>query len=316
VNRGDRVKMTLEQSIRRSIESVLKYGDKKFIIFPFGEVGIKVKACLNTCYGIEEAFIIDNNLSKYNSKIKELSFLKDLNSEEYVVLLASTNLNIYDELRAAVLNFFPIESVVELSITLDKREKEKNKDKPQKYTTTIGKYSYGPLCCNHRYIKSIGSFCSIAKGVEVVRNHPTEYITTHAMIYAGREGEEIQDDYIEFSHRPWYFEGIQPKNKKTINKRITIGNDVWLGQNVIITNGANIGNGVIAAAGAVITKDVPDYAVVAGVPARIVRYRYTPEQIQKLNKIAWWDWTDEQIRERYDDFYLDIESFLEKYHIE
>lgn len=72
--------------------------------------------------------------------------------------------------------------------------------------------------------------------------------------------------------------------------------------NIIITNASNIGNGVIAGAGTVITKDVPDYAVVGGVPARIIKYRYNPEQIRKLNEIAWWDWLDEKIIACYDDF--------------
>lgn len=98
-------------------------------------------------------------------------------------------------------------------------------------------------------------------------------------------------------------------------KKITIGNDVWLGQNVLITNGSNIGNGVIAGAGAIITKDVPDYAVVMGVPARIVRYRYKQEEIDALNRIAWWDWSDERIIENYDDFYLDIREFIRKYDV-
>lgn len=82
---------------------------------------------------------------------------------------------------------------------------------------------------------------------------------------------------------------------------------------MLITNSANIGNGVIAGAGAVITKDVPDYAVVVGVPARIIRFRYTLEEIDALNKIAWWGWSDEEIRERFDDFYLPIEDFIKKY---
>ena len=70
---------------------------------------------------------------------------------------------------------------------------------------------------------------------------------------------------------------------------------------------------VIAGAGAVITKDVPDYAVVVGIPARIIRYRYTQEQINALNVIAWWNWTDEKIREHYDDFYLNVEEFIHKF---
>lgn len=92
-----------------------------------------------------------------------------------------------------------------------------------------------------------------------------------------------------------------------------VGNDVWLGRNVLITNSANIGNGVIAGAGAVITKDVPDFAVVAGSPARIIRYRYTQEQIMALNKIAWWNWPDEKIREYYDDFFEKVELFIAKH---
>ena len=140
-----------------------------------------------------------------------------------------------------------------------------------------------------------------------------EYITTHPIIYAGVGFEGIDFDYDFYKDEPWYLPGLKPKPVVKRNGRLTIGNDVWLGRNVIITNQANIGNGVIAAAGAVITKDVPDYAVVAGVPARIIRYRYTPEQIEELNKIAWWEWSDDEIRKRHADFYLSVEEFIKKY---
>ena len=116
----------------------------------------------------------------------------------------------------------------------------------------------------------------------------------------------------EYQEAAWYVPGVHPKGRIE-QRRITIGNDVWLGRNVVIVNYANIGNGVIAGAGAIITKDVPDYAVVVGVPARIVKYRYTPDQIIALNQIKWWEWDDELIRERYEDFYLDIDTFIAKY---
>ena len=125
--------------------------------------------------------------------------------------------------------------------------------------------------------------------------------------------EGVDINYENFKNSPWYISGIKPKPLVKIRGRSVIGNDVWLGKNVIITNYANIGNGVIAGAGAVITKDVPDYAVVVGVPARIIRYRYSADQIAALNSIAWWNWTDDQIRERFDDFYLPIDEFISKY---
>lgn len=179
--------------------------------------------------------------------------------------------------------------------------------------TKIGKYSYGPLCRNHLYIESIGAFCSFAEGTEVVQNHEMNYLTTHPMIYAGVNLEKIKE-YTEYEGYEWYFKGIKPREDKIEKRRrIKIGNDVWLGRNVTITNYADIGNGVIAGAGSVITKNVPDYAVVVGAPAKIIRYRYAFDEIECLNKIAWWNWSDDEIIERYDDFYLPVGEFIKKY---
>ena len=180
--------------------------------------------------------------------------------------------------------------------------------------TEVGRYSSGPLCCNHVLIESIGAFCSFAEGCCVHGNHPMQYITTHPMLYKGSPNAPLQNTipYEEYEDAAWFFRGIHPRGE-LIEKRITIGNDVWLGRNVIICNYSNIGNGVIAGAGAVITKDVPDYAVDVGVPARIIRYRFEKTQIEALNTIQWWNWTDEEIRERYEDFYLPIDEFINKY---
>lgn len=162
-------------------------------------------------------------------------------------------------------------------------------------------------------VESVGAFSCFAPGSDVVSNHATEYISIHPFLYRDVDCNCVFAHYEEYSGKKEHFDGVKPKGKVQKVRRISIGNDVWLGRNVIITNGANIGNGVIAGAGAVITKDVPDYAVVVGVPARIIRYRYTAEQITKLNRIAWWNWSDEKIRECYDDFYLDINEFIKKH---
>lgn len=88
-------------------------------------------------------------------------------------------------------------------------------------------------------------------------------------------------------------------DRRETREKVTIGNDVWIGANVFINASAvaTIGDGAIIGAGSVVTHDVPPYAVVYGTPARIQRYRYTPEQIACLLRVKWWDWTDEQIRE-------------------
>ena len=98
-----------------------------------------------------------------------------------------------------------------------------------------------------------------------------------------------------------------------ITKPITIGDDVYIGNNVILLPGVNIGNNVIIGAGAVVSRDIPSNSVAVGVPAKVIRYRYTKPQIEALNRIMWWEWDDETISERHDDFYIDIDSFIKKY---
>ena len=238
-----------------------------------------------------------------------------MDCDKYCLILASTNSKIYNDLRRSVEKWFKSDNIAELpSMKYKEDEKSSMKNKvEEKFKTQIGKHSYGPLCRNHLLIESIGSFCSFAPGAEVVFNHVMQYITTSPIIYRGAcEGEF--EEFIHFKGANYYIDGIQPRREKLKQvQRIKIGNDVWLGQNVLITNYANIGNGVIAGAGSIITKDVPDYAIVAGAPARVIKFRYSDDEIECLNKIAWWNWTDDEIRERYDDLYLPVDEFIKKY---
>lgn len=297
----------LISEIKKCIENQLKKGQHNFLIFPYGDVGIQVKMILQEVYDVRPKYILDNHLCDYNPKIKPLSFLKEIDTKKYILILASTNPSIYSNLKKLSSQFINSEQIIELESMINYYTFN------SELRTTIGKYSYGPLCRTHELIESIGSFCSFAKGTDVVPNHELNYLTTHPIISWGQHIRNIEIDYESYKSLDWYFEGIKPKQKcKKIN-RSKIGNDVWFGRNVIVTNGANIGNGVIAGAGSIITKDIPDYAIVVGVPAKIVRYRYTQPQIDALNAIQWWNWTDEEIRERYDDFYLPIEEFIHKY---
>ena len=95
-----------------------------------------------------------------------------------------------------------------------------------------------------------------------------------------------------------------------------IGNDVWIGKDVNIMGGVTIGDGAIIGTGAVITKDVPPYAVVAGVPAKILKYRFDEEAIAAFLRIKWWNWSEELIEKRFSDVSgADIADFVRKYDV-
>ena len=95
---------------------------------------------------------------------------------------------------------------------------------------------------------------------------------------------------------------------------VTIGHDVWIGHGAIVLPGRSIGTGAVVAGGAVVTKDVPDYTIVAGNPARIIRRRFPEETGERLKALAWWDWEHAALRAALDDFRgLSVEAFLDRY---
>ena len=96
---------------------------------------------------------------------------------------------------------------------------------------------------------------------------------------------------------------------------IIIENDVWIGANSTVMSGIKIGNGAIVAAGSTVTKNVPPYAIVAGNPAKVVKYRFTDEQIKKLLSIAWWDWDEQKIKNNAMNMWSDnINEFINKFY--
>lgn len=111
-------------------------------------------------------------------------------------------------------------------------------------------------------------------------------------------GEHAMDRVTTWPHRiVWRMEGAGQDGIPVHTGDTVIGNDVWLTQRTFVRSGVTIGDGAVIAAGAVVTKDVPPYAIVAGNPARVIRYRHTEEQRAALLDIKWWDWTDEEVRE-------------------
>lgn len=172
----------------------------------------------------------------------------------------------------------------------------------------VGRYTYGykKLLLNYPMASRIGRYCSINGTARIWNNHPMEYVATSPMLdyrafcsyeeYARRRGFcEKYGKY--FNNHP--FEDSPLRN----NKPVEIGNDVWIGANVVILPGVKIGDGAVLAAGAVITKDVEPYAIVGGVPARLIRKRFSDEMIAKLLRIAWWEWEPEKIEKNIELFY-------------
>jgi aminocyclitol acetyltransferase len=136
-------------------------------------------------------------------------------------------------------------------------------------------------------IASIGRYCSINETVQIAYNHPMNMISTKRIYrYFDEARQEAAKKQCEFDIA-----------NSTGTKKVSIGNDVWIGANAFINTSkcAKIGDGAIIGTGAIVLEDVPPYAIVYGAPARVHRYRYTPEQIETLLRVKWWDWDDATI---------------------
>ncbi len=142
----------------------------------------------------------------------------------------------------------------------------------------IGRHTYGsPKVFGNHNLVTIGSFCSIARAVVILscHEHRVDWVSTYPFSEIWQCGNE---------------------GHPTGKGEIVIGNDVWIGYGSIILSGVTIGHGAVIGAGSVVTKDIKPYSVVAGNPAKLIRMRFADSEIEKLLKMAWWNWSDEKIK--------------------
>jgi phosphonate metabolism protein (transferase hexapeptide repeat family) len=166
--------------------------------------------------------------------------------------------------------------------------------------SSIGDYSYlGEHCEVADAV--IGKFTAIANMVRIgAPNHPMDRPSQH-----------------RFSYVPEYYEAAAVRDAAFFagrrSDRVVIGNDVWIGHAVIVLPGVSVGDGAVLAAGAVVSRDVAPYTVVGGVPAKLIRERFSRDVAAKLAAIAWWDWPDAELFARVADFQGGIEAFCARY---
>jgi len=165
----------------------------------------------------------------------------------------------------------------------------------------LGDYSYVERQAEVIYAK-IGKFCAIAANARInALEHPLERISQHKMTYRANEyflGAKLDSEFRE----------------KRQGKSVETGNDVWIGHGAVIKPGVKIGHGAVVAAGAIVTRDVQAYAIVAGVPAKFLRWRFEPKLSERIISLGWWDWSHDRLAKAVDDIrVLSVEEFLEKW---
>lgn len=163
--------------------------------------------------------------------------------------------------------------------------------------TEIGEGSY--LSSNSAIsMAQIGKYCSIGPNFLCGWGiHPTNGISTSPMFYSTQKQNGRT---------------LAKQDKIDERKKIIIGNDVFIGANVTVLDGIVIGDGAVIGAGAVVSKNIPPYAICVGCPIKIIKYRFSSENIEKLERIKWWNFNESELND-VEKYFFDLDAFIKKY---
>jgi len=179
-----------------------------------------------------------------------------------------------------------------------KKQKKFTNQYPEYQKFNIGHGTYGkPVIHDFHETLNIGKYCSIGPDVTIILggNHRPDWVTTYPFNQIYRELRHIKG---------------HPTSKGPIN----IGHDVWIGAGCMILSGVNVGNGACIAAGSVVVKDIPPFAIAGGNPAKVLKYRFDEETIKQLEELKWWEWEEKKIKELVPELMsTDISGFIKKY---
>jgi len=305
--------------VTRIIEFEDELEGKKVILFGTGEMAKATYLSLRSL-SFRVSYCIDNNSAAWEHLFYRLTILSPdslyyEDKSKIAIVIASMY---FEEISSQLDRMGFIQELHYFSILKQPDSTQSNVVADQNARETrmingveVGKYTYGAVahCKEGGRLKKVGAFCSINHTAQIaVHNHPLHLISTHPFLVSGisTSGDKVPVGLLAENNKERYVISERDHDGKTI-----IGNDVWIGAGAIVLSNVTIGNGAIIGAGAVVTNDVPDYAVVVGAPARVIRYRFNKEEIKILNAVEWWNWSDEDIVQN-SHLFLKPELFFEE----